>query len=331
MPRYFLGIDIGSSKSHACVADETGAILGFGTAGAGNHESVGYDGMIRALDDATRDALRGTGISRRELAGAGFGVAGFDWHTERPAMLQAIGTLGLEAPVAVVNDAMLGVIAGSQEGWGVAVVSGTGCNCRGRTRDRKREGMVTGASLQMGEGAGAGELVRWTIQALAHMWTLRGPATQLADVMIQRAGARDLGDLLEGIVNSRYEIDASAAPLVFEAARRGDPVANALISQAGRELGELAKAVIRQLDFQSESFDIVLIGSMFNSGEMLIQPLRETVLPLAPGARFVKLQAPPVVGAVLLGMEQAGLEISSSLRRRLRETIATVPKVSLPI
>lgn len=83
MPQFFRGIRIESCKSHACVADETGAILGFGTAGAGNHESVGYDGMIRALDDATRNALWGTGISRRKLAGAGF-----DSHTEHAAMLK---------------------------------------------------------------------------------------------------------------------------------------------------------------------------------------------------------------------------------------------------
>ena len=159
MPQYFLGVDIGSSKSHACIADETGTILGFGHARASNHETVGYDGMLRALADATHNALAETGLTVRDIAGAGFGIAGFDWHTERPTMLETIATLGLECPVEAVNDAMLGVIAGAKDGWGIAVVSGTGCNCRGRTRDRKREGMVTGAGTWMSEGAGAGELV----------------------------------------------------------------------------------------------------------------------------------------------------------------------------
>ena len=142
MPRYFLGVDIGSSKSHACIADESGTVVGFGSAGAGNHETVGFDGMIRALRESTHNALAGTGVTLPQIAGAGFGIAGFDWHTERTAMLKTIATLGLDAPVDAVNDAMLGVIAGSAEGWGIAIVSGTGCNCRGRTRDRKREGKV---------------------------------------------------------------------------------------------------------------------------------------------------------------------------------------------
>ncbi len=321
MSRYFLGVDIGSSKSHACIADETGQVLGFGIGGAGNHESVGYEGLIRALNDSTQGALAQANLSTRDIAGAGFGIAGFDWHTERAAMLDAIATLGLDAPVDAVNDAMLGVIAGSEEGWGIAIVSGTGCNCRGRTRDRKREGMVTGAGATMGESAGAGELVAWAIAAVSHMWTKRGPATKLADALIQRAGARDVEDLLEGIVNFRYDLDASSAPLIFEIAAQGDVVAQALIQRAGRELGELGNAVIRQLNFENENFDVVLVGSMWNSGEALIRPARETILQVAPGARLVKLASPPVVGAVLLGMEQANVALTSSIRERLNSTI----------
>ena len=37
------------SKSHALVADETGRVLGFGSAGAGNHEVVGYEGLTLSL------------------------------------------------------------------------------------------------------------------------------------------------------------------------------------------------------------------------------------------------------------------------------------------
>lgn len=321
MSRYFLGLDIGSTKTHACVADETGQVVGFGSGGGGNHESVGYDGMIRSLHAAAHRALTQAKLTKREIVGAGFGIAGFDWQTERAAMLEAIDTLALAAPLEIVNDATLGIIAGAAERWGVAVVSGTGCNARGRTRDGKHEGMVTGAGTRMGEGAGASELMQWTIQALSHQWSKRGPVTRLADAMVERAGARNLEDLLEGLINFRYELDASAAPLVFQIAAQGDAVAQKLIEHAGRELGELANAVIRQLNFESENFDVVLVGSMFNSDEVLIQPMRETVLHLAPGARFVKLSVPPVVGAVLLGMEQAYLAPTPMIRERLSETI----------
>ena len=33
MTRYYLGVDIGATKSHALIADETGRVVGFGAAG----------------------------------------------------------------------------------------------------------------------------------------------------------------------------------------------------------------------------------------------------------------------------------------------------------
>jgi N-acetylglucosamine kinase-like BadF-type ATPase len=322
MAGYFLGVDVGSTKTHALIADDQGRVAGFGMAGPGNHENVGYAGLTAAIVTAADEALVAARISKDQIAGAGFGVAGFDWPSEKPNTLRAIGALGLAAPVEVVNDAILGLLAGSAEGWGVAVVSGTGCNCRGWTREREREGRVTGAGLRMGEGAGATELAQKAVQALAHEWTRRGPATQLTPAMIGRAGARDLGDLLEGLVNDRYTLDASAAPLVLEAAAAGDSVALGVIRWAGRELGELANAVIRQLEFEALSFDVVLVGSLFTCGAMLIEPMRETIATLAPGARLVPLATRPVVGAVLLGMEQAGVAPSASARETLARAAA---------
>ena len=49
---HFLGIDVGSSKTHALIVDEKGRCVGFGKAGGGNHQGVGYDGLARVLREA---------------------------------------------------------------------------------------------------------------------------------------------------------------------------------------------------------------------------------------------------------------------------------------
>ena len=318
--RCYLGADIGGTKTHVLIADETGRAVGFGEAGPGNHEVVDYPGLEAALLAATGQALAMAGLAKEQIVGAGFGVAGYDWPAEREPTLRAIGALGLSAPVEAVNDTLLGLLAGSPEGWGVAVVSGTGCNCWGWDRTRQHIGQVTGGGLYFGEGAGASELTGRAMRALAYEWTGRGPATQLTPVLIQQAGARDLPDLLEGVMHDRYHLNAAAAPLIFRVAAAGDAVALDLVRWAGAELGELAKTVICQLGFEKLAFDVVQIGSMWEGSPLLTEGMRAAVLAVAPGARLVRLSAPPVVGALVLGMEVAGCLPSLAVRAALAQS-----------
>jgi N-acetylglucosamine kinase-like BadF-type ATPase len=317
MAGYFLGADVGSSKTRVLIADERGQPCGYGESGAGNHEVVGYPGLSAALRLAAGRALDQAGLRPNQIDGAGFGVSGYDWPSERQPTLEAIAALQLDSPLEAVNDAVLGILAGTQDGWGVALVSGSGCNCRGWDAQRQREGRVTGSGMWLGEGAGASDLVGRAVQAVVHQWTRRGPTTRLAQAFLEITGAAGLEDLLDGLVNGRYSLDGKAAPLVFQVAQDGDPVAIEVIRWAGRELGELACCVIRQMGFEALEFDLVMMGGMFDGGPMLIEPVRQSILGLAQRARLRRLSAPPVVGAALLGMEVAGLMPSPQVRRAL--------------
>jgi N-acetylglucosamine kinase-like BadF-type ATPase len=320
--KYYLGIDIGATKTAALIADENGNVVGAGHGGPGNHETVGYDGMEKALCDSVTAALAHAQISMHQIAGAGFGIAGYDWTSEEKDMQDTVNKLGLKAPYKMVNDVVLGLLAGASEGWGVAVVSGTGCNCRGRDREFKREGRVSGYGTTMGEGAGGSELIARTMQIIGYSWTKRLPATALADAFIKHAGAKDLEDLIHGYTAHYYEIGAHAAPLVFQVAEQGDPIACDLLKWAGYELAEMANAVIRQLDFQDIEFEVILIGSMFKGGEMLITPMREKIHSLAPKARLIRTEIKPVIGATLLGMEAAGVTLLQEQRDKIKSLLA---------
>lgn len=314
---FYLGVDVGGSKTHALITDASGRALGLGKGGPGNHERVGYDGLVAALQQATDAALTAAGLTKDQISGAGFGISGYDWPSERQPTLDAIAHLHLKAPVEAVNDTLIGLLAGSADGWGVAVVSGTGSNARGWDKTRLCEGMVTSAGLAMGEGAGSHEMVSMAIQSVSHEWTQRGPATQLTPALLAYVGAKNLPDFIEGVMEQRYNLPPAAAPLVFQVAAAGDEVALGLVRWAGRELGELANCVIRQLDFQDLTFDVVQVGSMYAGSPLMTDVMRETIASFAPGARLVRLSAPPVTGAVLLGMECSGFVPSPDVRETL--------------
>ena len=327
--RYYLGADLGATKTHTLIVDETGRALGFGESGPGNHESVGYDGMFQSMKNGMEQALRAAGLKKEDITGAGFGVAGYDWPSEASITAETIRRLGLNAPFTFVNDAVPGLVAGAEEGWGVVVVSGTGSNCRGWDREHKREGRVTGHGVLMGEGAGGTELLHRSMQLIGYAWSKRGPMTALADAIVKYIGAKDLEDLMRGYTTYEFEIGAEAAPIVFRVAEEGDPVAQELIHWAGCELGEMANAVIRQLEFENLAFDVVMTGSMFEGGARLIKPMRETIHKLAPKARLVRLTAPPVLGAAMLGMEAGGIAITSEIRKTMKESISVLRNISV--
>jgi N-acetylglucosamine kinase-like BadF-type ATPase len=320
--KYYLGIDIGSTKTAALIVDESGEQIGYSQGGPGNHETVGFDGMERSIREALDGAFSIANIHADKIAGAGFGIAGYDWSAEEPYMQKVINNLGLSAPYKMVNDVVLGLLAGTSAGWGVAVVSGTGCNCRGWDKEHKREGRITGYGILMGENAGASELIIHTMQIISHTWIKRLPPTALASVFIKHVGAKDLEDLIEGYTNGHYNIGAELAPLVFQTAALGDAAAQGIVNWAGVELGEMANAVIRQLDFEPLEFEIALIGSMFKSGEALIAPMRETVHSIAPKAQLIPVEVKPVVGAVLLGMEASGLILTLEHRNQIKKSLA---------
>ncbi len=325
---YFLGADLGATKTHSLIVDETGRALGFGESGPANHESVGYDGMFQSMQSGMEQALRAAGLKKEEITGAGFGVAGYDWAAEVEPTASVIDRLCLQAPYKFVNDAVPGLIAGSEAGWGVVVVSGTGSNCRGWDREHQREGRVTGHGILMGEGAGGSELVHRCMQIIGYSWTKRlPPTTRLADAMVTYAGAKDLEDLLRGYTMREYEVEADAAPIIFRVAEEGDQAARDLIRWAGTELGELVNAVVRQLEFENLAFDVVMTGSMFEGGAMLIEPMQATIHCLAPKARLVRLSVPPVIGAAMLGMEAAGFSVTPEIRKSMNQNISLLRNI----
>lgn len=319
MKKFYLGIDIGGTKSHALICDERGNVAGFGSAGPGNHEVVGYEGLTSVLQEITQKALKDAGIPISRIDGAGLGIGGYDWPSERFPTLEAVNTLQLQAPYEVVNDALIGLIAGSQKGWGIALVAGTGCNCWGWDPDHN-VGHVSGGGLSFGECCGAADLVNLAVQAISAQWSMRGPATGLSSAFVNLVGARDVSDLLEGLCLGYFQVGGEAAPLVFQVAGDGDSIAQELIVQTGQYLGELACGVIRQLSFEQREFDLVLVGGLLEGGDLLLNPLNKTVLSLAPGANIILLEAPAVTGGVMLGMQLGGID-PTAIREKLIESV----------
>jgi N-acetylglucosamine kinase-like BadF-type ATPase len=321
--KYFLGIDVGSSKTHALIVDETGKSTGFGKGWGGNYQGVGYDGLENVLKGSFEQAREMAGVASAQIAGAGFGVAGYDFLSDRAGHLKAIAALGLSCPVEVVNDGVNGLLAGATRGIGVNVTAGSSNNCRGRNKDGK-EGRIVGNGATFGEYGGAAEIVRLGLQKVNHAWIKRIPPTTLTQIYMNAVDARDELDLMEGLSNDRYHLFPFIAVEIINAAAAGDEAAREVIHWSGEELGWLAVSVARQIGMENEEVEVIQSGSLFEAGALLTDPMRKVVLEHCPKAILKRLDGPPVVGAVILGMEQAdfnGYAVRNVMVRTAKEMV----------
>jgi N-acetylglucosamine kinase-like BadF-type ATPase len=318
----FVGVDAGGTKTHALVADESGEVLGVGRAGTGNWEGVGLDGALAALRQAVGEALTAARTSPQEVTAAGYGLAGLDWPSDEARLRPLVEELGLSGPSVLVNDTFVALRAGAREPWGVVIVAGTGTTVAGRNR-RGEMARTLGLGYPFDDWGSAPDLAQAALHAVARAYTGRGPATALSNRLVRLVGAADMADLLEGVSRWRYNLFPLVADVVralMEEADGGDGAAREIVLRAGRELGGGAVVVIRRLGMEDEEFDLVLAGGLFRSASpLLLDTLRGTVQAVAPGARPVRLDVPPVVGGVLLAMDAVGWAVTPEVRRRLEE------------
>jgi len=317
MPLY-LGIDVGGTKTDAIIADHTGKILGTGRAGPANWEVVSLDGTYHELTQALDQALDSAGVQRSELCAGGYGLAGLDWPADEPRLREVVARLGVPGPQVLVNDGFVALRAGSDDGAGVAIISGTGSTIAGRNRhgDQLR---TFGLGMEWGDCGAASDIVDLATRAVVHAYTGRGQQTSLTNRLLRAYQVEDVPALAERVSRGQAPPpDGQLAPLVFAAAAEGDIVAREVLRSIAEELGANAAAVARRLGFGDQPFPLVLAGSVFRANAGLLPDLvlhyaRES----APGAQLERLSCPPVVGGVLLALDATGIAETRAVRQRL--------------
>ena len=113
---------------------------------------------------------------------------------------------------------------------------------------------------------------------------------------------------------------SEVAPLVFRAAAAKDEVAQGLIDQMADEIVATANAAIRRLRLTRSDVHVVLGGGVLRAAdERLLGRIRDGITAVAPRAQILQLQAPPILGAALIGLDI--VRARESARRRVRASL----------
>jgi N-acetylglucosamine kinase-like BadF-type ATPase len=155
------------------------------------------------------------------------------------------------------------------------------------------------------------------VSAVAAQFTAQGPRTSLSERLCEATHTASPAEFLEGVARSNL-LDPKFSRHVIAVADDGDPAARRILERAGTSLGYAAGHIARRLGMDETEFDLVLTGGMFrNDSRILTSALEFEVKRYARLARLARLEAPPVVGAVLLAHELLDEPADPDLHTRL--------------
>jgi N-acetylglucosamine kinase-like BadF-type ATPase len=223
--------------------------------------------------------------------------------------------------VTVANDTFGVLRAGTERGWGVAIVCGAGLNCVGVAPDG-REARFPALGLITGDWGGGEDVGLAGLSAAARGADGRGPRTSLERAVPVHFGLATPQELAEAIHLGRIESErlVELAPLVLDQAAE-DGVAREIVDRLAEEIVALARVALTRLDLLGRPVEVLLGGGLLRSGR---GGLIEAVVPelgrIAPEAEVRTVAAAPIVGAALLVLDELGA--GGEAKRRVRDEIA---------
>jgi N-acetylglucosamine kinase-like BadF-type ATPase len=329
-PAAVLAIDGGGSKTDMALVGADGGVLATARGGGSNHQLVGLDAALGVLTSLARDVASQVGLAAGAPLAAHVSacLAGADLPDEEAELTAVIAAQGWSHTVTVVNDTFAVLRAGLHDDapgrhWGIGVICGHGTNCAGVAPDGRMFRFVALGAIS-GDWGGGGDLGPDALWWAARAEDGRGPDTELRRAVPAHFGVRRVEDVILGVYRGTigYADLFGLTPVLLGVAGAGDEVATAVVLRQADEICVMATVAARNLGLVDGSFHdalvpVVLGGSVLAARDpLLTEAITERLAAQLPTARVSIIDAPPVLGAALLGLDQAGAPAASLARLR---------------
>jgi N-acetylglucosamine kinase-like BadF-type ATPase len=308
-----IAVDGGASKTHLARVNRDGELLALVRGPESSPQNLGLERALAALDRLFAEAKGKPG----EAEVAQLNMSGVDFPSEERELREAIEARRWAERTVVDNDTFAVLRAGTERGWGVAVVCGSGINCVGVAADG-RHARFPALGQITGDWGGGSDVGYAALSAAARGQDGRGPRTTLEQAVPEHFGIGTPHELAEAI--HRGHIPArrllELPPVVFAEAAR-DQVAAGIVERLATEIVAMARVALERLDLEDEPAEVLLGGGLLQTGDGPLSGAVEAELrQLAPKVSVVAPSSPPIVGAALLGLDAIGATAEAQRRAR---------------
>lgn len=304
---YILGIDVGGTKYHARARRSSGSEVNIVIPSPGNLHALGAKKMAAELTKLVR-AMQRKLKTREYPEGVALGISGLDDPSAMRGLMRALSSQTWWKYVDtnrrhLVNDIAIGMRAGTDAPFGIAIISGTGSN--GYAIDPQgNEATVSGRGLWIADEGGGAKIGIDALHAARRAEDGRGPKTKIEKRIYKHFGVQSTEELVQVVESEKFQKRDFAAlnEIVEHAAEEGDKVARGILDEAIAELLLMTDTLHKRLNFGREEVDTVLIGGTINRNQYILRGFLR-------GARKRKWMKPlalpddPVSGALKMAAE----------------------------
>jgi N-acetylglucosamine kinase-like BadF-type ATPase len=321
--RIVLAVDGGNSKTDLALVSEDGRALALRRGPRSTPQYLGVDGCLDVLEELLDDALGETGLVRGKGPIAEIAellLAGVDFRSDEEEVEAAAAERGWGTRTVVENDTFAVLRAGTDAGWGVAVVCGSGINCVGVAPDGRHARFPSLGAIT-GDWGGGYDVGLAGVVAAARSEDGRGPKTSLEQAVPHHFGLATPQALAEAI--HRQQVQQSRiielAPVVLAEAKH-DSSAAEIVDRLASEIVALARVAMTRLELR-EPTEVLLGGGLVQTGDgRLVDAVRAGLDDLGTNLTVRATASAPIVGAALLGLDALGA--SPEAKQRAREQLA---------
>ena len=317
-----LAVDGGNSKTDLALVRADGELLALVRGAMSSPQHLGIEGSLNVLERLLDKAVKEAHLARNGAVAtvAQLLMAGVDFPAEEDEFREAVARRGWAQRANVGNDTFAVLRAGTERGWGVAVVCGAGINCVGVSPDGRHARFPALGSIT-GDWGGGYDVGIAAVSAAARSEDGRGPKTTLERTVPAYFGVETPTALAEAVHRKRIPLGrvVELPPIVFAEAEH-DAVAAEIVDRLAAEVAALARVALARLGLEQEPTEILLGGGLLQSGDgRLTAAIEAELRQLAPGLRVRTAESAPIVGAALLGLDELGA--GEDMQERLRNEL----------
>jgi N-acetylglucosamine kinase-like BadF-type ATPase len=298
---FFLGVDGGGTKTEFVCIDSDGEVVACALTGTTYHLQVGFDEAVARIGQGVGAVCSQLAVTPADLDYVFLGLPAYGEDPAiDPRLSEACGRVLGHDRYRCDNDMVCGWAGSLACADGINIVAGTGSIGYGERQGRSARAGGWG-EIFSDEGSAYWIAIQG-LNAFTRMSDGRLPNGPLRQAFVDALGLSNDLDICARVMGesglSRDGV-AALAPIVVEAAEKGDTQANAILEVAGSELANIAHALRRRLKFgENETVLVSWSGGVLTKQDTVRTSLQRHLVSRA-SYEFIAPRHEPGVGAAL--------------------------------